>query len=176
MRRIVPALLPAAFILLFSIFASACGDKLLVLGRGLDFDNLTARHKASILAYVPATLPPSAAVSDTQFHAALKKAGHKLRLIQDAGILAEDVRSGRYDLILVDFQDAPTVEKQVTAAAVNAVVMPVVYDGAELKTADLGHFSCVRKSSGKNRACFSTIDKAIEAKLKRDEVQHRTSK
>jgi len=48
--------------------------------------------------------------------------------------------------------------------------MPVVYDGAELKTADVAQFRCIRKTSGKNNACFSTIDKAIESKLKRDEL------
>ena len=51
--------------------------------------------------------------------------------------------------------------------------MPVVYDGTELKTAGAAQFRCVRKTTGKNSSCFSTIDKAIESKLKRDELQRR---
>jgi hypothetical protein len=53
--------------------------------------------------------------------------------------------------------------------------MPVVYEGTELKTAAATQFRCVRKTSGKNNSCFSTIDKAIESKLKRDELQRRAS-
>ena len=81
-----------------------------------------------------------------------------------------------YDIILVDPQDAAMVDKQVTTAAVNTVVMPVVYDEAETKTATTDRFRCVRKATGKNGSCFSTIDTAIELKLKRDEQQRRASK
>jgi len=174
MRKLLPASI-AAFILVFATFAGACGDKLLVLGRGVNFANLAAAHKGSIIAYVPATVPRSAGVTDPQFHAALQKAGHKLHLVQDASALADSVRSGQYDVILVDLQDAARVEEQVKAAGVNTVVMPVVYEGTELKTAEAARFGCVRKPSGKNRACLSTLDKAIELKLKGDERQRRAS-
>ncbi len=170
MRKISPASLRLAFILSSAILAGACGDKLLFLGHGVDFATFAGHHKASVIAYVPATLPQSAAISDPEFHTALRKAGHKLRLVQEKDVLTEAVQSGRYDLVLVDDQDAPAVEQQVTAAAVNTIVMPVVYEGAAQSNPPGGaHLDCVRKVSGKNRDCSSAIDKALKSKLKRDE-------
>jgi hypothetical protein len=176
MRKFVRAVLClATFLPSAPPFAGACGDKLLVLGRGVKFGNVTSYH-ASIIAYVPDSVPQSAAVNDPHFQVALQKAGHKLLLVHQADVLAEASKSGKYDIILVDLQDEATVDKQVTTAAVNTVVMPVVYDGAELKTGLATQFRCIRKTSGKNNACFSTIDKAIESKLKRDELLRRASK
>jgi hypothetical protein len=91
-------------------------------------------------------------------------------LVQEVAGLEEAVPSGKYEVILVDTQDAAMVESQVTIAGVNTVVMPVVYKGTELKSA--APYICVRKP-GKNSSCFSTIEKAIESKLKRDEHQRR---
>jgi hypothetical protein len=177
MRKLLPAFLfLTTFLGLAAPFASACGDKLLVLGRGVRFGNIASSYHAAIIAYVPDSVPRSAAVNDPQFQAALQKAGHKLRLVQQADVLVEAVQSGKYDIVLVDLQDAAMVDTQVTTAAVNTIVMPVVYDGAELETATATQFRCVRKTSGKNGSCFSTIDKAIESKLKRDELQRRASK
>jgi hypothetical protein len=153
--------------------ASACGDKVLVLGRGVKFGNIASSYHASIIAFVPDSVAQSAAVNDPRFQAALQKAGHKLRLVQQPDVLEQAVQSGKYDIILVDLQDAEIVDKEVAAAGVNTVVMPVVYDGPELKTAETAEFRCVRKTNGKDSSCFSTIDKAIETKLKRDELQRR---
>jgi hypothetical protein len=177
MRKFLPALLLTGTFLACSVLlASACGDKLLVLGAGAKFGNHTSPHHALIIVYVPDSVPQSAAVNDPQFQAALRKAGVKLHLVQQEDVLAEAVQSGRYDIILADLQDAAQLDKQVTAADVNTVVMPVVYKGAELNSAAATPYVCVRKTSDKNNSCFSTIDKAIQLKLKRDEKQRRASK
>ena len=177
MRTFLRAVLFAAtFLPCAPPFAGACGDKLLVLGRGVKFGSINSSYHASIIAYVPDSVSQSAAVNDPHFQVALQKAGHKLLLVHQADVLAETSKSGKYDIILVDLQDEAMVDKQVTTAAVNTVVMPVVFDGAELKTAAATQFRCIRKTSGKNNACFSTIDKAIESKLKRDELLRRASK
>jgi hypothetical protein len=179
MRKFLPALLLTGTFLACSVrLASACGDKVLVLGAGVKFGNIASPHHALIIVYVPDSVPQSAAVNDPQFQAALRKAGVKLRLVQQEDVLSEAVQSGKYDIILVDLQDAALLDKQVTAADVNTVVMPVVYKGAELNSAAAAPapYLCVRKASDKNSSFFSTIDKAIELKLKRDEQQRRASK
>ena len=177
MRKFLPVVLLVATFLAFATpFASACGDKLLLLGRGVKFGNINSSYRASIIAYVPDSVPQSAAVNDPHFQIALQKAGHKLLLVHQADVLAEASKSGKYDIILVDLQDEAMVDEQVTTAAVNTVVMPVAYDGADLTKAAVTQFRCVRKTSGKNNDCFSTIDRAIESKLKRDELQRRASK
>jgi hypothetical protein len=177
MRKLLLALfLTATFLAWSALLASACGDKILVLGPGVKFGNIGSSHHALIIAYVPESLPQSVAVNDPQFQAALRKAGVKLHLVQQEDVLAEAVQSGKYDIILVDLQDAAMVDKQVTTADVNTVVMPVLYKGAELKSAAATPYRCIRNSLDKKSNCFSTIEKAIELKLKRDEQQRRASK
>ena len=176
MRNLLPALLFfATFLVSSGPSASACGDKILVLGRGVKFGNLSSSYHASIIAYVPASLPQSAAVNDAPFQTALRNAGVKLRLVRQVDVLDEAVQSGKYDIILVDLQDAAMVDEQVSTAGVNTVVMPVLYKGEELNSA-VAAYRCVRKEPGKNSSCFSTIEKAIESKLKRDEQRRRASK
>ena len=174
MCKLLPVLFFAST-LCCATLASACGDKVLVLGRGVKFGNISSSYNASIIAYIPESLPKSAAVNDPQFQAALRKTGYRLRLVQQPDLLAEAVQSGKYDVILVDVEDAAIVDRQVTSARVTTVVMPVVYDESELKTATASTYHCVR-ASGKKGNCSSTIDRAIESKLKRDEQQRRASK
>jgi len=90
-------------------------------------------YHASIIAYVPDSVAQSAAVNDPHFQVALQKAGHKLVARAPSGCAGRGFESGKYDIILVDLEDEAMVDKQVAAAAVNTVVMPVVYDGADLK-------------------------------------------
>src|ERR1700730_5242749 len=132
MRKLLLTLsLIATFLACSALLASACGDKLLLLGRGVRFGNLGSSYHPLIIAYVPESLPESAAVNDPQFQAALRKAGVKLRLVQQEDVLVEAVQSGKYDIVLVDLQDAAMVDQKITAADMNTVVMPVVYKGAE---------------------------------------------
>jgi hypothetical protein len=177
MRKLLLTLsLIATFLACSALVASACGDKLLLLGRGLRFGNLGSSYHPLIIAYVPESLTQSAAVNDPQFQAALRKAGVILRLVQQEDVLAEAIQSGKCDIILVDLQDADVVGEKVAKADVNTVVMPVVYKGAEVKSALVTPYRCECKASDKKSSCFSTIDKAIELKHKRDEQQRRASK
>jgi hypothetical protein len=177
MRKLLLTLsLIATFLACSALLSSACGDKLLLLGPGVRFGNLGSSHRPLIIAYVPESLPQSAAVNDPQFQAGLRKAGVILRLLQQEDVLAEAIQSGKCDIILVDLQDADVVDEKVAKADVNTVVMPVVYKGAEVKSALATPYRCECKASDKKSNCFSAIDKAIELKHKRDEQQRRASK
>ena len=178
MRRLLFAAFFVATLLSFETsFVSACGDKLLTLGRGLKFRDISSSYHGTIIAYIPESVLQSAAINDSQFQQGLRKAGHRLRLVREADVLAAAVQSGTYDIILVDLRDTTMVETQVNNFAVHTVVIPVVYDGADLRSVpDLKKYRCIRKISGKNSACLSTIDRAIEFKLKQDEQQRRASK
>ena len=92
MRTFLRAVLFAAtFLPCAPPFAGACGDKLLVLGRGVKFGNINSSYHASIIAYVPDSVPQSAAVNDPHFQVALQKAGHKLLLVHQADVLADRI-------------------------------------------------------------------------------------
>ena len=164
-----------ALLICFETIAVACGDKLLVLGRGVKLGNLGSSYHASIIAYMPESVSQDAAIKDVRFQADLRKAGHIMSLVQQGDVLTGAVQSGKYDIILVDMQNMAMVSNQVTKAAVHTVVIPVVYEGTELKTPV--EYVCVRKPmSAKNKSCLSTIGNALESKLKRDEQQRRAKK
>ena len=76
MRKLLASFLLITTLLVCTApLASACGDKVLVLGRGVKFGNIASSYHASIIAFVPDSVPQSAAVNDPRFQAALQKAG-----------------------------------------------------------------------------------------------------
>ena len=107
MRRIVLATVTIAGVVLLSIpGAEACGDKALRIGRGIRFQR--PLHPAAVLIYIPSNSQRA-----TQLQSMLKKVGHKSYAAPGAERLSEALRSGQYDLVLVDFAEAAGVEKQI---------------------------------------------------------------
>jgi len=89
---------------------SACGDKFLLVGRGVRFEQAYAAvHRASILIVVPIKSVKSAAVRDSRLVTALKNAGHKVEVVQQPASLADALNRTRYDIVLVEQADAAAV-------------------------------------------------------------------
>jgi hypothetical protein len=86
---------------------SACGDKFLLVGRGVRFEQAYAAiHPASILIVLPVKSVKSAAVRDSRLVTALKNAGHKVEVVQQPANLADALNRSRRDIILVERGDA----------------------------------------------------------------------
>jgi hypothetical protein len=151
----------------------ACGDKFLVLGRGVRFQRINASaHLASILIYMnPASQVP-AADKEFQLQSTLKLAGHKLSVVEDQRGLDKALKSGKYDIVLADLSDAAAVEPEAHAAASKPAVIPVVYNptGTELAQAEK-QYSCLAKASKKNHDLLAVIDEAMQSKAKSSEVR-----
>src|SRR6476660_7029089 len=82
---------------------SACGDKFVVVGRGVRFEQAYAAiHPASILIVLPAKNVKSAALRDSRLVSALKMAGHHVEIVQQPADLANVVGRSRRDIILVE--------------------------------------------------------------------------
>src|SRR5712691_7079570 len=102
MRKAMPAIGAALGVWLFAAPALlGCGDKFVVLGRGVRFQRVNASaHPASILIYMnPASHVP-AADKEFQLQSTLKLAGHKPAVVEDQSGLEKALKSGRYDLVL----------------------------------------------------------------------------
>ena len=96
---------------------SACGDKFLLVGRGVRFEQAYAAiHPASILIILPARSVKSAAVRDSRLLTALKNAGHKVEVVQQSANLVDALSRSRRDIILVEQADAAALP-DITAAA-----------------------------------------------------------
>src|SRR5215813_4030544 len=82
---------------------SACGDKFVVVGHGVRFEQAYAAiHPASILIVLPPKNVKSAAVRDSRLLTALKMAGHHVEVVQQPTNVVEVVGRSRRDIILVE--------------------------------------------------------------------------
>ncbi len=161
-RRRVACLLAA--ILLSSLPAGACGDKLLTIGRGL---RLPARP-AAILGYASPGSRSSALVSDPAFHSLLRKAGHTVRIVADEEGLRAALRRETYDLVLADAGDAPYIGELVREAGNKPVLVPIVYQKTRSEIRAVARqYQCVLEAPGRSGNYLSAIEKAMELKAKR---------
>ena len=77
MRRFVfIAGLTFLVVLASGLRGDACGDKLLVLGRGVRFQVDTADYPSSLLLYINPNMPGADKVGDTQLQNITRQAGH----------------------------------------------------------------------------------------------------
>ena len=167
MRRVLILGLAAGAVCLGWADAQACGDKFLVVGRGVKYQRAHAAvHPASILIYMnPASRLPAAA-REIKLESNLKQAGHKVQTIEDPTRLDDALKSAQYDLVLADVADSPSLEKHVGARPSRPVVMPVLYHPtADELAAAQKQYGCAMKAPAKDY--LAAIDDAIAQKLKR---------
>ena len=167
-KPVLTAVLVIAALLLGGILAWTCGDKLLILGRGVRFQGDSGSQAASILLYSHVGSPAAAAVGDPKFQSALRDAGHKVQAVGSREELDRALRTGKYDIILADFADAPALEQSARAAPSKPVLVPAVYNGTKAEAAAAEkRYGCVFKMPGRTGHYLAVIDKAMELKSKR---------
>jgi len=145
--------------------ASACGDKFVLLGRG----SLVARSKfpSTILIFMnPSSRVPAA---DKEFHveAILKAAGHKAQVAESPADVQKALASGKYDLVLADFDDVPALRKEAASVASKPVVLPILYKPtpAELSAAEK-ESECLVKPSKASRDLLIVVDQTMAERRK----------
>jgi hypothetical protein len=166
MRKSLVALGALAGILLASDSLVACGDKLVLLGRGIRFQRMIAtKHPATILVYLNPGAGISSADREYQLRPLLKLAGHKPRTVATATELTREIGSGTYDLILADYADSATLEKQITAAKAKSALIPVMYNpSADQRAAAEKEYSCLVAPSKKSYDLLKVIDQAMASR------------
>jgi hypothetical protein len=147
--------------------ALACGDKLLVVGRGLRPRHKAAAQPASILVYAMPGGSLPAALEKGGLQKDLERAGHRLSRVGTAEELTKALGTGSYDLVLADFKDAPRVEAAADHAPTRPTVIPTLYEpsSAELKAAE-SEFQCVLASPGKDKDYLAVVDEAMAARAR----------
>jgi hypothetical protein len=165
LRRLLMALgaLAGVFLILVSQSLFACGDKLVLLGRGIRFQRMIAtKHPATILVYLNPGTGISAADREYQLRSLLKLAGHKPRSVTSAAELSMELGSGKYDLVLADYSDAPALEKEVNAAKARPALIPVVYNpSANQRASAEKEYSCLIAPSKTNYDLLNVVDQAM---------------
>src|SRR5262245_20534902 len=144
-----------------------CGDQLLVLGRGPRFQSVRAEYPAFILHYVnPLKVDPT--VKDTNLRSFLGQAGHKFQSARSAKEFEESLKTGKYDLILIDFADASDFAEIIQAAASQPSVLPFVQGGKkEDISAAKKRYGIALKAPFGVQHLLDTIDDSMELRHKR---------
>jgi hypothetical protein len=147
-------------------FAQACGDKFLVVGRGVRFQRAYAAiYPASIVVYARTERAADKAIRNPRLQDDLKAAGHHVSLVENEAALTKALESGHVDLVLTDVADADRVARQAESAPAKPRVLPVMYDPTpeEVKQIE-ARYQCRLKSSDHIDRYLVTIDDAMKAR------------
>jgi hypothetical protein len=142
----------------------ACGDKLLLVGRGLKFQRAYASlNPGHVLVYARASLSANAAIRNTQLHRTLRQAGHSVSVIEDAGLLEQALLSTRVDVVLADVNEASRVTSLATASATPPEVLFVAYPSASGSSSPPA-IVCKLKSSDRALKYLDAIEDAMKVR------------
>lgn len=104
----------------------ACGNKYLVTSRGTRFSKVpVARHDAKILVYAPSDSALTKTLGNIPIDSILEKVGYQPTTVTGIGELESTLRTGEWDVVLVDLSDTESL-RVIQASAVSAV-LPVIH-------------------------------------------------
>jgi len=174
---LVSIVLVAVAIAQLPVLLEACGEKLLLLGRGIRFQSRHSPRAATVLLYLPQSASGQP-LTDPNLESALKEAGHALRAATTTAELETALGTGDYDVVLANLTDAPALKLAQGVTAANAVVLPAVYLVAPSSPAkqqtknDRDNasqtFGVMMEVPGRPGHYCAAVDKAMELKLKRE--------
>jgi hypothetical protein len=167
-----------AFVVLLgtrSSVLSACGDKFLLVGRGILFQHAYAAiYPGAILIVQPPKAVKSAAVRDSRLVTALKLAGHKVDVVQQPTNLADVLRRSPYDIVLAERVDASSIPEVATEGRLKATIVAVLEDPA---TTDLAaarqQFGVVLKTPERLSQILNLFDDVM--KVRREQLRKTTA-
>lgn len=182
------------FVILIAVSASAmsqgavplhaCGDKLMMLGRGIRFQSKHTPRAATVLLYLPESATGQA-LTDPKLESALREAGHSVRAVTSAADLESALRTGSFDVVLANLTHAPELKRAQAVASGAAVVLPAIYlvtPGAQpisrqqTKT-DIAKaskdFAVIVEVPGRPGYYCHAVDEAMALKLKLEQVVSR---
>ena len=146
--------------------ALACGDKLLAVGRGLRFQHVSAAHEANLLIYSAGT-QNGAALSSTKLQTTLRRAVHRLQLVQGGSELDQVLKTGRVDVVLVDFAHLAGITRQLQSAPSKPVILPILVKPSKTALAAAQkEYKFALKASADDFEYLTAIDEAMKLRLK----------
>ena len=166
MRRLAGSALLVAAAVLSGTTALACGDKLLALGRGLRFQRSYAAQQANLVIY-SAGPQSSATLGSTKLQTTLRRAVHSLQLVQGGSQLDQALKSGKVDVLLVDFADLAGITSQLQSAPSKPVILPVIVKPSKAGlAAALKEYKFALKAGADDFEYLTAIDEAMKSRLK----------
>ncbi len=162
----------------------ACGDKLMMLGRGIRFQSKHTPRAAAVLLYLPESAT-GLALTDPKLESALREAGHAVQAVTSPGDLDRALSTGTFDVVLANVTHAAELVKAQSLAERHAVVLPAIYlvasasPGADKKQSKADRdkaskdFHIIVDVPGRPGHYCHAVDLAMEQKLKREQEASR---
>ena len=94
--------------------ASACGESLFRVGRGAAYRAQTAPLPGNVLLVAPSE--EAKALADR-----LAAAGHKVHIVETANLISDELKNGKYDVVLASYNDRELVAAQTAGATAKYV-------------------------------------------------------
>jgi hypothetical protein len=157
-------------LILLSLFlvtavAWACGDKLMLI-MGARSSRIKPVRPAVILAY-PGQTASAALIRDLQRQLTIRRAGHRIQVVEDAAGLDNALKGGKYDLVMADVANANELSQRVLSAPSKPVILPVAFQASkEEQSAAQKKYHCLLKAPANPENYLVAIDQAMDWKLK----------
>jgi hypothetical protein len=144
----------------------ACGDKLLIVGRGVRYGRAYAAvYPGRILIYAHQGTPTAGAIRAPQVQQSLRQAGHQVTVVEDAASLEKAIAEGKYDIVLADAPETPLVTRQAASVPSNPTVVPVLDDSNKEQAKIIQkQCNCRLKASDKATRYLMVVDDAMKAR------------
>ena len=150
--------------LFIGVLLVACGDKYLSLGLGTHYHRSPAeRRAAAVLVYASAGSELSKALTTLSVEDAMKKVGYQPAIAASSAELDALLRARRWDVIVVDGPDTPSVAQRLAGTARAPHLVPVLTRPTkdQLKQAEKTYDTVINTPS-KNRAFVDVVDDAMD--------------
>jgi hypothetical protein len=142
----------------------ACGDKFLLVGRGMRFQRAYAAvQPANILIYATSATNPNRAIRDPQFQKTLRQAGHQVSVIEDAELFRHAIQVSAFDIVLADVATAPAIDPVIASAPSHPRVLYVEYPSGSSK-ALAAQFACELKADDRVTRFLDRIGVEMKAR------------
>jgi DNA-binding NtrC family response regulator len=123
-------------------------------------------HAAVILAY-PGQSASASVIRSLQAQPVMKKAGHKVQVVEDTAGLDSALKAGKYDVVVADMASAGEVSQHLLSATSKPVLLPVAFKASkEEQSAAQKKYHCLLKAPSDVENYLAAIDQAMDWKLK----------
>jgi len=167
MKKLMLAAGLAAAALAMGADTFACGDKLVIVGRGMRPKRVKGSVPASILVYADPKGSMPAALEEGHLRQDLEKAGHRVRSVGTREELDSALDTGSYDLVFTDIKSAPAIETEAKGASSKPTVLPTLFNPSD---ADLAaatkDYRCVVKAPGSQKDYLAVVNEAMAIRAK----------
>jgi ABC-type amino acid transport substrate-binding protein len=165
MRRLTACALFLATIVLSGTAAVACGDKLLVIGRGVRFQRLSAARQSTVVIYSAGA--QRGPLGNARLQTTLKGAVHQVQVVHGGAQLDEALNSGHIDVVLVESADLAGITRQLQLAASQAAILPIFVKPSKADFAAAQKtYKFALKATADDVEYLAAIDEVMKTKVK----------